>query len=178
MRGKIQKYYPPAIDGLTFAIMIGMIGYSIFYYGKLPDEIPIHFNMAGEADGWGGKGSIFGLILINFHSVVLLFVLNYFLIIKPEDKKESLAYINIPFVNKDKLTDGQVFVVKRHGARMLAITNLMISILFATLYYEIIQAGLGNAVGVGSSFGVMLVLVLAPSFYYIYKIYQDMKASQ
>ncbi|MHA6252869.1 DUF1648 domain-containing protein [Oceanobacillus sp. CAU 1775] len=177
MREKIQRYYPPGVDVLTFAIMVGMIAYCLFYFGRLPDEIPIHFNMAGEADDWGGKNAIFAMILINIHVVVLCFVLNYFLIIKPEDKKESLAYVNIPFINKDKLTKEQVFLVKRNGARALAVTNLMISVLFATLYYSIVQAGLGNPTDIGTTVGVLLVLVLAPSFYYVRKTYTDVKGN-
>src|SRR5699024_10967270 len=134
MLNNIRRFYPPMLDGLTFAIMIGMIGYVLFSYGSLPDEIPIHFNMAGEADGWGNKGTIIGLIFINFHVIMLCFALNYFLIIKSEDTKDSLSLINIPFVKKDKLTTEQIFIVKRHTARMLAVVNLMVSILFATIY--------------------------------------------
>ncbi len=36
----------------------------LFLWNKLPDEIPIHFNAQGVADGWGGKGlAVFGLPL-------------------------------------------------------------------------------------------------------------------
>lgn len=30
----------------------------LFLYGKLPDMIPTHWNIRGEIDGWGGKGSL------------------------------------------------------------------------------------------------------------------------
>lgn len=42
--------------------MIGALGTGLFaasMYGDLPDEVPIHFNLSGEADRWGPKGFIF-----------------------------------------------------------------------------------------------------------------------
>lgn len=32
-----------------------------FYYPQLPTRIPIHFNLSGVADGWGSRGSLYGL---------------------------------------------------------------------------------------------------------------------
>ncbi len=41
-------------------ILIGLI-----LWNRLPEQVPIHFNMQGEADGWSGKGmAVFGLPLI------------------------------------------------------------------------------------------------------------------
>lgn len=34
-------------------------GYAAFLYPNLPTSIPTHFNIKGEADAWGEKGSIF-----------------------------------------------------------------------------------------------------------------------
>lgn len=30
----------------------------VFFYQKLPEQIPTHWNIRGEIDGWGGKGSL------------------------------------------------------------------------------------------------------------------------
>lgn len=174
----IQKYYPPLIDILTFAIMFFMIIYVVFYYGKLPDEIPTHFNVSGEADAWGSKGALIGLIVLNFHAVFLCFVINYFLVIKTENTTDSLQLVNIPFVKKEKLTEAQIYLVKRHTARLLAFTNLFISLTFASIYYSMIQNGLGNQSGLTSSFNLFLVLIFAPAVYYTWKIYQDVKMGQ
>lgn len=175
MREKIQRYYPPWLDLLTFSLMFGMFMYVFIFYSRLPTEIPIHFNMTGEADGWGHKGTIFGLMLIHFHAVVLCFVLNYFLIIRSDDTVDSLYLINIPFIKKDELHTKQIRFVKVNAARMLATTNLTISLLFAVMYYSMVQTGLGNQVGLGVVFNLSLMLVFVPAIYYTWKIYKEVK---
>lgn len=52
----IRRYYSPWIDVLTFGIMTGVFLYAILSFQSLPAEIPTHFNLAGEADGWGIRG--------------------------------------------------------------------------------------------------------------------------
>jgi uncharacterized membrane protein len=55
-------------------------------YTNLPDTIPIHYNGAGQADGFGGKGNILTLPLIATIIFVGLTILNEFphvLIIRP-----------------------------------------------------------------------------------------------
>ena len=46
---------------LLLAIILLAIpfGYAAYVYPSLPTTIPIHFNIKGEADGFGGKDSIF-----------------------------------------------------------------------------------------------------------------------
>lgn len=46
------------INFLSLLIIIGTIVYVILVYPGLPEEIPIHFNLLGEADSWGGKATI------------------------------------------------------------------------------------------------------------------------
>lgn len=121
---------------------------------------------------------LFGLILLNFHAVILCFVLNYFLIIRSADTVDSISPIIIPFMKKEKLTTEQVYIVKQHAARMLALVNLMMSILFGMIYYNIIQNGLGNQSGMGSGIGIMLLLLLVPIIYFTRRIYQEVKYSQ
>ena len=48
---------------LALFIVIVLLGipfiYASYIYPSLPDTIPTHFNIKGEADGWGGRDSIF-----------------------------------------------------------------------------------------------------------------------
>ena len=43
---------------LCLAIMVGSLAWLILYWKKIPDEIPTHFNVYGEADNFGSKKSI------------------------------------------------------------------------------------------------------------------------
>ena len=183
-RGKVgymwkntRKYYSPWLDVITFSIMIGAFLYVVICFGSLPAEIPIHFNGAGEADGWGNKGSIIGLMVVNFHAVMLCIILNYFLIIRSEDTMDSLQFINIPFIKKEELTLDQIYLVKKNAARMIAVMNLMMSVLFGMIYYDIVQNGLDKESRLGSGIGIMIILILFPIIYYTWKTYQDIKHS-
>jgi uncharacterized membrane protein len=51
---------------------------SAFLYGRLPDQIPIHFNLAGEADNYASKvfGAFILPLLLALVNVFLQFVLN------------------------------------------------------------------------------------------------------
>lgn len=176
MWNNISKYYSPWIDVLTFSLMVGMIGYVFFSYSKLPVEIPIHFNLAGEADGWGHKGTLFGLIVLHIHAVLLCFVLNYFLVIRSDDSADSLQLLNIPFIKKEELTMEQIRMVKKTTAKMMAFTNLGLSLMFGVIYYHIIQTGLYNENGIGFGVEYVLILMLVMLIYYTWKIYRDVKA--
>lgn len=46
-----------------------------YYYGQLPAEIPIHFNAAGEADGFGNKSTIWLLPILNLVNLVIIYAI-------------------------------------------------------------------------------------------------------
>ena len=172
---KIKKCYPPIIDAATFLILMLTILYLFKYFGQLPDEIPTHFNLAGEADGWGGKGMLIGLLVIYIHTLLLLFVLNYFLIVRTDSPREGMQFINIPTVKFDELTDHQVERVRGLSARMMAVLNLMISVMFALIHIGIIRTALGRQQGLvwGTEFIILAILVLLA--YYTWKIIREAK---
>lgn len=62
------------INILSVLSILGTLIYVIVTYPTLPDTIPTHFNAAGEADGWGGKGSIFILPFV----AIVMFIPLYF----------------------------------------------------------------------------------------------------
>lgn len=46
-----------------------------FYYSELPEEIPIHFNAAGVADGFGKKSTIWLLPILNVVNLLIIFAI-------------------------------------------------------------------------------------------------------
>jgi uncharacterized membrane protein len=53
----MKKNAPQLI--LALALLAIPFGYAAYVYPSLPTTIPVHFNYKGEADGFGGKDSIF-----------------------------------------------------------------------------------------------------------------------
>ncbi len=56
----------------------------LMFYPSLPETIPVHWNAAGEIDGWGPKTALFGLNLLPVGILALLV-----LIPKIDPKKEN-----------------------------------------------------------------------------------------
>lgn len=46
------------MEGLSFITVVGTTLYLIISWGSLPDTIPMHYNLSGEIDRWGGKGEL------------------------------------------------------------------------------------------------------------------------
>lgn len=47
-------------------LLIGTLIYLIVRWNEIPDQIPVHYNAAGEIDGWGGKGMVWLLVVISW----------------------------------------------------------------------------------------------------------------
>lgn len=81
---------------------LALIGLALFivliaaYWSKLPDTIPIHFNLAGKADGWGRKATILvlpGIALFIYVTMTLVIQssknINYPVPITPENAERQ-----------------------------------------------------------------------------------------
>jgi hypothetical protein len=63
------------IDGLSVAVLILGWWIALSVYPRLPERIPVHFGVTGEADRGGGRWMIFALPLVG----VVVIALNYWL---------------------------------------------------------------------------------------------------
>jgi len=130
--------------------------------------------MAGEADAWGGKGFIIGILVLYGFILSQAFILNYFLIIN-QKPKETMQFVNMPFIKKETLTDKQLKLIKRNMARMMALINLMMSLMFSWLLYRTIQTAMEQEGGLGSGLMIFILIILFVPFYYIWKTYRIAK---
>ncbi|MFM9946367.1 MAG: DUF1648 domain-containing protein [Saprospiraceae bacterium] len=80
-----------ALTGLALLLILIAV-----YWSKLPDTIPIHFNLAGEADGWGRKATILvlpGIALFIYVTMTLVIQssknINYPVRITPENAERQ-----------------------------------------------------------------------------------------
>lgn len=60
----IRKRQPPVGTSIIIFIILLPLLYAGSMYSSLPDTIPIHFNLSGEADGYGNKNSIWMITLL------------------------------------------------------------------------------------------------------------------
>lgn len=57
-------------------VLLGLLT-ATYAWPQLPDSIPTHFNFAGDADGWGGKGGLFILPAVAGGLYALLTALSF-----------------------------------------------------------------------------------------------------
>lgn len=72
-------HHPPLIwPALAIIVLAAATAVDVALYPSLPDPIPTHFNVAGQADGWAAKSvwSVFGVLMIGAAIVVLLAALS------------------------------------------------------------------------------------------------------
>lgn len=60
-------------------LLILVLSYTVtaMVYSKLPDKVPMHWNIRGEVDGWGGRQSVWLLPSIEIPFVILMLALCY-----------------------------------------------------------------------------------------------------
>ncbi len=64
------------IEGMALIVFISIWVMVIYSYNKLPQIIPVHFDLSGNVDRMGDKSSIFTLPFIASFIYLLLTVLN------------------------------------------------------------------------------------------------------
>jgi uncharacterized membrane protein len=172
---KIKRYYPPAIELIPLGLALLSILYVAYHFGQLPEEIPTHFDINGQPDAWGKKYMLLVLLVIQLYVYMQSWLLNYFLIIKPNDSLEALRFINIPFVKKEQLWPEQTENIRRQMARMMVMINISLHLLFLYIIFGSVQTAYGLWPGLGKGILVLVAwLVIAPG-YYIWKAYRAAK---
>lgn len=126
---------------IGFALALG-------YYADLPEQIPTHFNAAGEADKFGSKNTIFLLPLLSFILVAgLIYLLRF---------PHKFNYLN-------KITPENAVFEYRRMRIMLRVVNVLTSLLFLVITWDILQVASGGSKGLSVWFWVVfIVLMIAP----------------
>ena len=135
--------------------VFSLIAVPIFYYGDLPDQVPIHFNMNGDPDNWSGKKMVFLMPLIGTFLAGLMYYL--------KDKPELYNYpVPVTEENKEKLFE--------IGKQMILVLNVLIVLLFNYINFISIKTGLNDQEGLHPYFGFVLVgFFLCFMGYYIWR---------
>lgn len=126
---KIKVPWEPVdwfLEGIGVLAAAFLLFYPLFYFGSLPEQIPMHFNSRGEAGSYWGKAGIWGLAAVGLGTYLVLFLLN------------KLPHL---FNYPGKITAENAFPQYRLSAR---ITNIVAVSFFAFLLYEVIEVSLGR----------------------------------
>ena len=142
-------------------LVIAIWGLTIANYSNLPETIPIHYNGAGQADGFGGKANILTLLLIATVLFVGLTLLNKFPHI-----------FNYPA----NITQDNALRQYTNATRLIRYLKLIIVFIFGLIAFKTIQNANGNADGLGVWFlPLTLGLIFIPLIYFVLKSFKTIK---
>jgi uncharacterized membrane protein len=132
--------------------------FTIINYASLPDTIPTHYNSEGQADGFGGKLTIWVLPVLAIALFVALTQLNKF----PH-------VFNYPI----NITPDNALVQYTHATRLIRYVKLIIVFIFGLITYRTIQHANGQAGGLGGWFlPLSMGLIFVPLVYFLIKSFR------
>ncbi|RJE88544.1 DUF1648 domain-containing protein [Paenibacillus sp. 1011MAR3C5] len=143
------------LDGLSLLALAVPTIYLFMIWGDLPAEVPIHFNAAGEADGWGGKGTSLILPIIG----LLLFVGLSLL-------RKIPHHFNYPVT----LTTENAEKKYRLSIQMLSWLKFEISLLFGFILWNLVRTAQDHAESMGWLMPVALAAILGTTISYTVRI--------
>jgi uncharacterized membrane protein len=128
------------LEVLAYLGVFLLVGISAYYYPRLPETIPQHFNLKGEPDGWGGKGSLLIMPIIGVILFTLLTVLSQF----PH-------VFNYPW----PITEANARRQYAISRQMLSAVKLALVATFTYITWSMIGTALGRRDGLGPSFMIV-----------------------
>jgi uncharacterized membrane protein len=144
----IIKITRTTIDWVTefvaFIFLILLIAMPLIYYNKLPEAITVHFNAAGQPDGYGSRSTLWILPVTSLFLYLLFTIL------------EAFPHIyNYPV----EITPDNAFKQYRLATRLMRILKTVILMIFSFLSYKTIRTATGEAAGLGKAFLPIFLLL-------------------
>lgn len=140
------------LDGLSLLALALPTIYLFMVWGELPAKVPIHFNAAGEADGWGGKGTSLILPIIG-----LLMFLGMSLL------RKIPHHFNYPVT----LTKENAAQKYRLSIQMMSWMKFEISLLFGIILWNLVRTAQGHSEGLGWLMPAALAAIFGTMIYFI-----------
>lgn len=154
---------PPTAMNKIFDF-IGLVGIVIMFvviiqsFSALPNTIPVHFNIAGEPDGWGSKYTFWVFPILGLIMYIILTIVNKF----------PHTYNYVWPINEQNAAQQY-----RLATQLMSFLKIEIITLFTYLEWQGIRIGLGIASGLGIVFAPAFLLILLGTIsLYFWQAYQ------
>lgn len=119
--------FQTVLEIITLMVLVAMVLTILIAWRELPEEVPVHYNFKGIADGWGSKNTLLVIPIIGVVMVVGIFILSRL------PKLWNMA------VTPGKNTKEQLYTSTKN---MIACLNLEVSLVFFYLTYSMDQSTL------------------------------------
>lgn len=132
--------------------MIFCIVFTLIHWNQLPERIPTHFNILGEADGYGDKASLLAILPISLLIYLSMTILGRF--------PNVYNYMV-------KITEENAERQYRLATRLMLVMKNEILLMFALIQLSILSAARSGVFSVRLPWGpVYLVLIFGTLGYY------------
>ena len=153
LRKLIPEKIPFTPMQIALEIAAGLIFAAVALYlwriwPDLPERIPTHYGLNGQADGWGGKGTVLLLPIVG----VLIYTMCTVLLFFP-------TIWNVPY----RFDADSVVWTYQQMRSMMAWTNLAMAVIFGYLTFQSAQASLSLS---PYFFIVLMLAIFLPVIYY------------
>lgn len=130
---------------IGIASIVAMVLYIAFNWSALPDDVPIHFNVAGEVDGWGSKWNMLFLPIITIALYIFMEVI--------EKKPHTHNY-------PAHLTEQNAARFYKESCQILNLTKNITTIMLAYIAVRFVLVALDKVQGLGiATLGIFLFLI-------------------
>ena len=147
-----KSFVEKAFDCIALLLFGASIVYLISIWSSVPSEVPIHYNFAGEPDGWGGKWTLLILPLI---ALALWIGLSFI-----EKYPHTHNYIGLTEENKERLYKNSQVLVN--------VLRNEIMIFFAYMNVETVRSALGDEMLLGAWGMPLFLVILFGSIIYLF----------
>lgn len=133
-----KSSYTRILEYAAWIILAFITGYLILNYSNIQDRIPIHFNLRGEADGFGGKSTLWFLIILLFGLHLMMTTISRY--------PHTFNYIV-------KITKDNAIKQYNTAINMMLELNLCIVLFLSYGIYSVIKSSLSESshINIGSS---------------------------
>ncbi|MFC5601720.1 DUF1648 domain-containing protein [Sporosarcina koreensis] len=131
-----KSTFQKVFDGFTLIVFTAGIVHLIAVWGQLPDQVPAHYNAAGEVNRWGSKWE---LILLPIIAAILAIFMTFL-----EKHPEWHNYMN--------LNENNIEFQYKNSVLLLNVIKNECVLLFVFIDYNIVQVALGKAESIGILF--------------------------
>ena len=147
-----KKFWDKILESIAIMGLLIGIYLAIQAWSNLPTTIPIHFDAAGNADGFGPKGMIWLLPAIGVVMVPAMLFLRRFPWLS-----------NVPFEITEENAAYQYGLI----VRLLSLLACFVSLLFLLLVYDTISIAFGSSSLLGWLFmPIFLTGIMGPIIWY------------
>jgi hypothetical protein len=143
------------LEGIAIVALVLMFAMLAVHWGELPERYPMHFNVQGDPDGWGGKNSLLFLPCVAAGVFALLTFVS-----------RKTKRFNLPFA-----VDMERPEVRAELVQLVAALKALVLVTLAYLYGRSMAVATGQARGLGMEFLPFAMAAVWPVLgYYFWRL--------